>query len=86
MSWDIELAKRFKNTSSALISSDILVGKVLSKSPVSIAIYDGLAKLENQHLYLADGSDTFNYNQGEEVLLATPDGQIFFIINKVKKL
>lgn len=86
MSWDIELAKRFKNKSSASSSSDILVGKVISKSPVSIAIYDGLAKLEKQHLYLADGSDAFNYNQGEEVLLATPDGQVFFIINKAKKL
>lgn len=90
MSWDIELAKMIKEEGKAgveTVTTGAIVGLVVSKVPPKISILDGQAMLEKEHLYLANGSDTFSFEAGQEVLLiATQDTQTYFIVNKAVKL
>lgn len=90
VNWDIELAKLMKEEGKAsvkAISNGAIVGLVVSKVPPKISILDGQAMLGKEHLYLANGADTFNFEAGQEVLLiATQDSQTYFLINKAVKL
>lgn len=86
MGWDIELAKELKKRDNQPTLGNI-VGKVVSLNPLKIMALDGLILLEKESLYLADGTESFNYDVGTEVLLApTSDNQNFFIISKAIKL
>lgn len=86
MGWDIELAKELKKRDNQPTLGNV-IGKVVSLDPLKIMALDGLILLEKESLYLADGTESFNYDVGTEVLLApTSDNQNFFIISKAIKL
>lgn len=90
MSWDIEMAKMLKEESqsgTANFETGAIVGIVVSNAPAKISILNGEAMLQQEHLYLANGSTTFNFQVGHEVLLIQgQDPQTFFIINRAIKL
>ncbi|MBP2027395.1 hypothetical protein J2Z35_001189 [Acetoanaerobium pronyense] len=90
MSWDIEMAKMIKEESKAgagNFNTGAIIGVVVSSSPAQISILDGAAMLQQENLYLANGSTTFNFQVGHEVLLIQgEDPQTFFIVNRAIKL
>lgn len=105
-SWEIQLAKHFKNRDNEEQLGAIL-GDVISNNPLKIAVYNNQAILTENQCYLCNGLKTKKANitldsvadhgsisttctiesilsVGDKVLCQpTPDGQTFFIIDKV---
>ena len=105
-SWEVQLAKHFKDRDN-VEPVGVVLGDVISVSPLSIAIYNNQVILTEQQCYVCSNlksknanitldnvadhgtvstTGTINYilNAGDKVLcLPTPDGQTFFIVDKV---
>lgn len=84
--WAVEMSKILKERDNKAKIGPVL-GRVVSNAPVKISILDGKVFLEKESLYLCDGSSTFGYLNGDEVLLMPAESeQVFFIIGKAIKL
>lgn len=86
MAWEDILAKEFKKRDNK-DSGGPIIGTVVSKSPARISIAEGKIMLTKSSLILANGSDIFNYECSDRLMLIpNSSGQVFFIVNKLGSL
>lgn len=88
MSYDIELAKMFKERNNKK-SIGAIIGKIVGVNPYKISIFDGQIILQQEQLYFCENilNNTNSLKANDEVMLiAAENGQKFFVIDKVVKL
>lgn len=88
MSYDIELARMFKERNNKK-SIGAIIGKIVGVNPYKISIFDGQIILQQEQLYFCENilNNTNSLKVNDEVMLvATENGQKFFVIDKVVKL
>lgn len=81
MSWDVELAKLFKERDNKTPIGAV-IGDVISNEPFKISILGNKVILDNSNSYICKSA--LGIEIGDKVLcLPTEDGQTFFIVDKV---